>query len=285
MPTYAVTGASGHLGRLVIESLLARGVGADDVVAVVRTPAKVADLADRGVVVREGDYSRPDTLGPALDGVRRVLLISGDEVGQRVGQHSAVVAAARAAGVERIAYTSILRADTTENPLAPDHRATEEVLRSSGLPFTVLRNGWYTENYTDQLPRYLEQGEIVGAAGSGRVSAAPRADYAEAAAAALVGDADGDVVLELGGPAFTFAELAATVSEAGGRPVTHRALATDEFAATLESAGLDAGTAAFVASLDEAIARGDLETDSDDLARLLGRAPTSLEQAVRAALA
>ena len=174
MTTYAVTGATGHLGRLVVDELLARGVPAADVVAVVRNPGKATDLAARGVDVREGDYDRPETLPGALAGVQRLLLVSGSEVGQRVPQHTAVIEAAKAAGVQRIAYTSVLRADSTSLPIAPEHVATEQVLRESGVPFTVLRNGWYTENYTGQLDRYLATGEIVGATANGRISAATR---------------------------------------------------------------------------------------------------------------
>lgn len=283
MTTYAVTGATGQLGRRVVEELLARGVPAADVVAVARTPAKAADLAARGVAVREGDYARPETLPTALAGVQRLLLVSGTAVGQRVAQHTAVIEAAVAAGVERIAYTSILRADTTSNPLAPEHRGTEAALAAAGVPVTLLRNGWYTENYTDRLAEYGQRGEVVGATGGGTVSAAPRAEYATAAAVALLSDASGDVVLELGGPATTFDELADAVSEVAGTPVVHRDLTVAEYTAELEAAGLDAGTAAFVAAMDASIAAGDLETDSGDLARLLGRPATSLPDAVRAA--
>ena len=283
MTTYAVTGATGHLGRLAVSELLARGVAASDVVAVVRTPARAADLAERGVQVREGDYDRPQTLPAALAGVDRLLLVSGSEPGKRVPQHTAVIDAARAAGVQRLAYTSILHADTTANPLAPEHRATEEVLRASGIPATALRNGWYTENYTSQLGQFAERGEVLRATGPGRVSAATRADLAAAAVAALMADADPEPVYELGGPSFTFAELAATVAEVTGRPVRSRDLSEAEYAAALEQVGLDAGTAAFVASLDASIARGELETTSGDLERLLGRPATPLAEAVRAA--
>ena len=285
MTTYAVTGATGHLGRLAVSELLARGVAASDVVAVVRAPEKAADLAERGVQVREGDYDRPQTLPAALAGVDRLLLVSGSEPGKRVPQHTAVIDAARAAGVQRLVYTSILHADTTANPLAPEHRATEEVLRASGIPATALRNGWYTENYTSQLDQYLERGEVLGATGSGRVSAATRADLAAAAVSALLADADPDPVYELGGPSFDFAELAATLTEVTGQQVTARDLPEAEYAAVLEQVGLDAGTAAFVASLDASIARGELETSSGDLERLLGRPATPLAEAVGAARA
>ncbi|WP_020015156.1 NAD(P)H-binding protein [Promicromonospora sukumoe] len=291
MTTYAVTGATGHLGRLVVEELLSRGVPAADVVAIARTPEKAADLAELGVQVREGDYDRPETLPAALDGVQRLLLVSGSEPGVRVPQHTAVIDAARAAGVERIAYTSILNADDTTNPLAGEHQATEQVLRASGLAVTLLRNGWYTENYTDRIAEYVERGEIVGAAADGKVSAAPRADFAGAAAGALLADdaapgADGAapvVVHELGGPVFTFTELASTISDVTGAPVAYRDLSVEAFAAELQQAGLDAGTAGFVAGIDAAIAAGDLETDSDALVRLSGRPATPLADAVRAA--
>ncbi|GAA4709650.1 NAD(P)H dehydrogenase (quinone) [Promicromonospora umidemergens] len=284
MTVYAVTGATGRLGRLVVEELLSRGVPAADLVAVVRTPSKAADLAERGVQVREGDYSRPETLPAALAGVQRLLLISGSEPGGRVAQHTAVVDAAKVAGVERITYTSILKADDTTNPLAGEHQATEQVLRASGIPVTLLRNGWYTENYTEQLEQYRQRGEIVGAAAGGKVSAAPRADFAAAAAAALLADSDGDVVHELGGPAFDFAELAATISDVTGTKVAYRDLSVADYEAELQQHGLDAGTAGFVAGIDASIAAGDLATGSDDLARLLGRPATPLADVVRAAV-
>jgi NAD(P)H dehydrogenase (quinone) len=285
MTTYAITGATGQLGRLVVDELLARGVPAADVVAVVRNPDRAGDLAARGVQVREGDYDRPETLPDALAGVERLLLVSGNEVGQRVPQHTAVIEAAAAAGVQRIAYTSVLNAGDTTLPIAAEHQATEDALRASGVPFTVLRNGWYTENYTDQIDQYLAAGELVGATAGGRISAAPRADYAAAAAAALLAEHDGDVVHELGGPAFTFDELAAAITDVTGTPVVHRDVPVDQLTARLQGVGLDAGTAGFVAAIDVSIADGALHTDSDDLARLLGRPGTPLTEAVRAARA
>jgi NAD(P)H dehydrogenase (quinone) len=258
-------------------------VPAADVVAVVRTPSKAADLPERGVQVREGDYDRPETLPAALAGVERLLLVSGSEIGKRLPQHQAVIDAAGAAQVQRIVYTSLLKADSTTLPIAAEHVATEEALRTSGLPFTVLRNGWYTENYTGQLAQYLAGGAVLGATAGGRVSAATRADYAAAAVTALTADEAVGAVHELGGPAFTFDELAAAVSEVTGTPVVHRDMSVAEYTAALQEAGLDAGTAAMLAGMDASIARGDLETDRDDLARLLGRPATSLVEAVRAA--
>ncbi|WP_432544742.1 SDR family oxidoreductase [Kineococcus sp. SYSU DK002] len=283
MTTYAVTAASGHLGRLAVEALLARGAAPADVVAIVRTPAKVADLADRGVVVRAGDYSDPASLPAALAGVDRLLLVSGSEVGQRVAQHANVVEAARAAGVQRLVYTSLLRASTSGSPLAPEHAATEEVLAASGLTTVVLRNSWYFENYTGRLAEYTGSGAVLGATGGGKVSAATRADYAEAAAVALLSEDGTSRTYELAGPAFDFDELAATITEVTGTTVVSRDLPGEEYEQTLRGFGLDAGTAAFVAGLDASIARGDLLTDSDDLAGLLGRPATTLREAVRAA--
>jgi NAD(P)H dehydrogenase (quinone) len=283
MPTYAVTGASGQLGRLAVQELLARGVPAADVIAVVRTPSKVADLAERGVQVREGDYVHPETLGAALDGVDRLLLISSSEAGQRVAHHTNVIRAAQSAGATRIVYTSMVNADDTTNPLAGEHQDTEQALRAAGVPFTLLPNGWYTENYTDQLDQYLQQGEILGATGYGRISAATRQDYAGAATTALLEDDDGDRTYELGGPGFDLSELARVITEITGTPVTYTDLSVDDYASRLEQAGLDETGARFVAALDTSIAHGDLETDSQDLQQLLGHPPVPLADIVRAA--
>jgi NAD(P)H dehydrogenase (quinone) len=286
MTTYAVTGATGHLGRLVVQELVQRG--ATDVIALARTPENAADL---GVAVRRADYSDPATLAPALAGVDVLLLVSGSEVGQRVPQHTAVIEAAKAAGVRRIAYTSIPNADHSTNPLVPEHKATEEVLRASGVPFTILRDNWYLENYTSQVPQYLAQGEVLGLSGDARIRAATRADMAGAIAAALL---DGDslapggggtagATFELSGPAMTLAALADTVTEVTGTKVVYRDVTAEELTTVLRGAGLDEATAAFVVGLEESVARGDLDVTSDDLERLLGRPATTLEQALRAA--
>jgi NAD(P)H dehydrogenase (quinone) len=283
-PSFAVTGATGHLGRLAVDALLRRGIPAGNVFALVRDPARAKDLADLGVGVREADYDRPETLGPALEGIERLLLVSSPDPGDRVRQHTAVIDAANAADVGLVVYTSVVHADETALVLAPEHAATEDVLQGSGLPFAVARNGWYTENYTARLDEYLARGEIVGAAGQGRVSAATRADYAEAAVALLTGDiADQQGYWELGGPAFTLAELAATITDVTGTTVTYRDLSGADYTDVLVGVGMDRPTAEFVASLDLSAARGELETDSPALANLLGRAPTSPADAIRAA--
>jgi NAD(P)H dehydrogenase (quinone) len=280
----AVTGATGHLGRLTLDALLDRGVPADELVAAVRDTDKAADLAARGVHVRLADYDRPDTLAAAFAGVDKVLLISSDAVGRRVGQHRNVIDAAVAAGVALLAYTSVVRADTSQMVLAADHRETEVLVRASGVPFSLLRNSWYLENYTGQLPQYLEHGAILGSADDGRVSAATRADFAAAAAAVLVGEGHENSVYELGGDkAFTLPELAAAISERAGRDIVYRDLPVEEYAQVLVGAGLPEPVATMLADSDAGIARGDLFVDSGDLSRLIGRPATRYTDAVAAA--
>lgn len=283
MTTYAVTGATGELGALVIDALLEREIEAAAIVAVVRNTAKAAGLRERGVTVREGDYDKPETLASALAGVDTLMLISGSEVGQRVRQHGNVLEAAKAAGVKRMAYTSVLRADTSELALAPEHKATEALIRESGIPSTLLRNGWYIENYTGQLGQYLQTGAVIGAAGDARIAAATRADFAEAAAVVLTGEGHENAVYELGGTPFTMGEFASAVSEVTGRSIGYRNVALDEYKQGLLAAGLDEGMAGFLTSLEANTAAGDLDTESEDLAKLIGRPSTPLTEAVRAA--
>lgn len=285
MTTYLVTGASGHLGRLTVHALLERGTAASDVVATARDTADIADLAALGVVVRRADYADPTSLKEAFAGVDRVLLVSSSAVGQRIDQHRNVIEAAREAAVELLAYTSIANAGTATMLLAADHQATERLLADSGLPVALLRNSWYVENYTAQLPVSLEHGAVLGSAGEGRVSAATRADYAAAAAAVLVADDQAGRVYELGGDtAFTLAEYAAVLAEVSGTEVAYRDLPAADYAAALVAAGLPEGYAAVLADSDEGLARGELHTGSGDLARLLGRPTTTLREAIGAAL-
>ena len=284
MTTYAVTGASGQFGRIAVTDLIEAGVTPSDIVALVRTPEKIADLAARGVVVRTADYADEASLRAALAGVDVLLLVSSSEVGQRVAQHANVIEAAKATGVSRIAYTSVLRADTSELVLAPEHKATEELLRASGIAFTLLRNGWYIENYLGQIEQQKAAGEIVGAAGDQPISAATRADFAAAAVATLVGEGHENAIYELGGTPFTMSDVAAALSQATGTTIVYRDVTPDELAAGLQAVGLDAGTAGFVAALDVASKRGDLYTESRDLETLIGRPSTPLAEAVAAAV-
>jgi NAD(P)H dehydrogenase (quinone) len=280
-----VTGATGHLGRLVVEALLARGVPAGEIVAAGRSTDRLADLADRGVQVRRIDFTDPATLAEAFAGADRVLLVSSSEVGQRAAQHRNAIDAARDAGVTLLAYTSIAHADTTTMLLAAEHQATEAYLRESGVPFTLLRNGWYLENYTEQLPVTLEHGAILGSAGDGRVSAATRADYADAAAAVLTGEGHAGKAYELGGDrSFTMPELAAEITRQTGTDVTYRDLPVEEYTKVLVGAGLPEPAAAVFADSDRGVGRGELLVESGDLSGLTGRPTTSLTDALAAAL-
>lgn len=281
-----ITGATGQLGRHVVEALLERGVPAASIIATGRSVGKLRDLEASGVQVRTMDYADAASVAAALTGAGRVLLISGSEVGQRVEQHRTVIEAAKAEGVELVAYTSIANADTTGMKLAGEHQATEAILKESGVPFVLLRNGWYLENYTDQLPGTLAQGALAGSAGTGRVSAASRADYAHAAAAVLVAEDQAGRVYELGGDeAFTMDELAAEISAAAGRNISYRDLPAREYAEMLTGVGVPEAFADILADSDLGIARGDLLVSSGDLQRLIGRRATSLTEAVRAATA
>jgi NAD(P)H dehydrogenase (quinone) len=280
-----ITGATGHLGRLVVENLLDRGVPAGQIVAGGRSLDRLAPLAERGVQVRRIDYADAGSLTAALDGASKVLLVSGNEFGLRVQQHTAVAEAALAAGVELLAYTSAPFADTTTMKLAAEHAATEAAIRQIGVPFTLLRNGWYFENYTAQIPGYLELGAVMGSAGEGRISAAARADFAAAAAEVLVSDGHAGKAYELGGDtSFNLGELAALVAELSGKPVVYRDLPLAEFAAALEATGMPADFAAVYADVDRSIRAGELLIESGDLSRLIGRPTSPLSDAVAAAL-
>ena len=282
--SYAVTGATGHLGRLAVDALLRRGIPATNVFALVRDPSRAEDLAALGVGIRQADYDRPETLEAALEGIERLLFVSGSEPGRREPQHDAVIRAAVAADVGYIVYTSVTRADSSDLALAPDHAATERMLEDSGIPWAAARNSFYTEVYTARLDQYLAAGEIVGASGEGRVAVATRADYAEAAVALLTGDmADAVGIHELGGPGVTMTELAATITEVTGTTVTYRDVTEDEVVAAMTGQGMEEGMARFFASLDASISRGALDTPADELVRLLGRDPTSVADAVRVA--
>lgn len=279
-----VTGATGQLGRLVIESLL-QSVPPSSIVAVVRDTAKAAGFAARGVQVRQADYSQPASLDGAFAGAGKLLLISSNELGQRVAQHRAVIEAAARSGVKLVAYTSLLHADTSPLGLALEHRVTEALLQASGLPHVLLRNGWYTENYTAGAAAALQHGVLLGGAGEGRISSAARGDYAAAAAAVLIQEGQAGRVYELAGDsAYTLAELAAEIARQSGKPVTYRDLAKADYAAALLGLGLPAPIAELLSDSDLGASRGGLFDESYQLSRLIGRATTPLAQTVSAAL-
>ncbi|MFD9245198.1 NAD(P)H-binding protein [Streptomyces sp. NPDC059556] len=284
-----VTGATGQLGRLVIDSLLSDPtVPAESVVAVVRDKAKAADLAERGVELRIADYSKPETLAGAFGAGDRVLLVSGSEVGQRVAQHAAVIDAAKAAGVAQLAYTGVLGGDDADFDLAAEHKATERLILDSGLPYTFLRNGWYTENYTANLAPVLAHGAVVANAGEGRVASATRADYAAAAAAVLAGPAEEhlNTVYELSGDtAWSFAEYAAEVAAQSGREITYSNVPAEAHLAILTGAGVPAPFAEILVDVDRAVEHGALARQTGDLARLIGRPTTPIAVTIKEALA
>lgn len=281
---YAVTGASGQLGRLVLNALLEK-VAPGQIVALVRDPAKLADMAARGVTVRQFDYSAPTTLTKPLEGVKRLLLISSSEVGQREVQHRAVIEAAKAADVKFIAYTSILHADTSLLALAAEHRATEALLKESGIPHALLRNGWYTENYTAGAAPAIEHGVLLGSSGEGRVSGATRADYAAGAATVLAEASDATQIYELAGDdAFTQSEFAAALAEASGKPVVYQDLSEAEYGVALEKGGVPAPFAKILADSSAKSADGALFDDSRTLSRLIGRPTTPWRETVKEAV-
>ncbi|AVZ74698.1 NAD(P)-dependent oxidoreductase [Streptomyces lunaelactis] len=280
-----VTGATGHLGRLVIDELLAT-VPAQRIAAVVRDKEKATDLAARGVELRIADYSEPESLAGAFRAGDRVLLISGSEVGQRVAQHTAVVEAAKAAGVAQLAYTGVLGGPDADFLLAAEHKVTEQRILESGLPYTFLRHGWYTENYTGNLAPVLEHNAVVASAGEGRVASATRADYAAAAAAVLTGDGHLGKAYELSGDvAWSFAEYAAELSRQTGRTIAYTNVPAEAHLGILTGAGVPEPFAEVLVDVDAAVGRGLLAGTTGELARLSGRPTTPLADSVAAALA
>ena len=279
--TLAITGASGALGRLILQQLATRGPG-ETVVALARSPEKLTGL---GVEARRFDYNDEATLAPALAGVTTLMLVSSSEVGRREAQHRAVIAAAQDAGVGHIVYTSLLHADRSALSLAAEHLATEAALKDSGLPHTILRNGWYTENYMASVPAALTHGAFIGSAGEGRISSAARQDYAEAAAVVLTGEGHQGKVYELAGDeSYTLADLASELSRQSGRTIPYIDMPEADYAGALTGAGLPAALAEAFASYDAKAAGGALFDDGRELSRLIGRPTTPLSASVAEAL-
>lgn len=275
MTTYGVAGATGQLGQLVLGELLSMVV-AENVVAIGRDPGKLAGFAEKGVVLRAADYDAPETLGPALAGVDRLLLISGSALGERPRQHAAVIEAAKASGVAFIAYTSILNAPTTPIRLGAEHKATEEILAASGIEHDLLRNGWYNENYFAAIEQQIAAGVITGAQGEGRISSASRADLAAGAAHVLVHGKGGDIYNLAGDESWTMAEFAAEVSRQSGREVRYENMGEAELAASLIAAGLPEHYAPVFANSAFSTSLGALEDNSRTLSRLISRPTTPI---------
>ena len=277
-----VTGATGQLGRLVVEILKEKGL-AESVVALVRTPQKAADL---GVEAREFDYNNPNQLVGALRGIDKLILISGNELGQRATQHANVIEAAKKVDVKWVVYTSLLHADTSTLSLAPEHFATEKTLKASGLSYTILRNGWYTENYTGSVAGAVGAGAFIGSAGEGKISSAARADFAEAIAVVVTEEGHQDKTYELAGDdSYTLADLAAEISKQSGKTIPYNNLPETEYAKVLKSFGIPEGFADVIAGWDVGASKGDLLDDSHQLSKLIGRPSTPLAETVKVALA
>ncbi|MBN2614710.1 MAG: SDR family oxidoreductase [Bacteroidales bacterium] len=277
-----ITGATGQLGRLVVKKLKEK-VSPDTIVALVRSPEKARDL---GVEARKFDYTQPQELVNALNGIEYLLLISGSEIGQRAQQHSNVIEAAKKAGVRWMVYTSLLHADRSTLSLAGEHLETEAALRESGIPHTLLRNGWYTENYTGSIPGALAGGAFLGSAGDGKISSAARLDYAEAAVAVLTGENQKGKVYELAGDtAYTLTNLASEISKQTGKEIPYKNLPESEYAKVLKSVGLPEGIAEAIASWDVSASKGDLYDDDHQLSTLIGRRTTPMAQTVKDSLA
>lgn len=280
----AITGATGQLGALAVEALL-KTVPAHNIVAIVRNPAKAEALTQQGVVVRQGDYNDESALTAALAGVDKLLLVSSSEVGQRTAQHRNVINAARAAGVKFIAYTSLLHADNSPLGLHVEHVETEKLLAESGIPFALLRNGWYSENYLASAPAALAHGVFIGAAGEGKIASATRADYAAAAARVVSEDGHAGKVYELAGDnAWTLSELAAELSKQSGKAVVYQNLSEADFATALKGVGLPEAFANLLADSDTGASKGGLFDDSHTLSQLIGRPTTPLAESVKGIL-
>ena len=274
-----ITGATGQLGSLVVEQLKGK-TDAANLVALVRSPEKV-----EGIEARAFDYDSPETLLEPLTGIDHLLLISGNEIGQRARQHENIINAAKEAGVKWIVYTSILRADSSTISLAGEHLATEKLLADSGIAYTILRNGWYTENYTGSIPPSVEAGAFIGSAGDGKISSVTRADFAEAAAVVLTSENQAGKVYELAGDeAYTLTDLAAEISKQTGKDIPYANLPEEEYSKALKGIGLPDAFADGIASWDVSASKGDLFDDGKTLSKLIGRPTTPLSEAVKAVL-
>lgn len=280
----AITGATGQLGNLVIEQLL-QLTTAQNIVALVRNVNKAEHFKAQGIELREFDYDRPETLVPALLGIDKLLLISANEIGRRTPQHQAVIDAAKVAGVPYLAYTSLLRADTSPLGLAQEHRETEKLIQDSGITYTFLRNNWYSENYLAGVAHTIEIGTLFGAAQDGRISSASRIDYAEAAAKVLTSTGHENKTYELAGSeSFSLSDLATFIGQAVNKDIIYQNLSAEEYTQGLTQAGLPAGLVDVIVDADIQTIQGAMYSDSKDLEQLIGRKTTNIQDAIKAAL-
>ncbi len=285
MKMIAVTGASGQLGRLVLDGLLEK-IDAKEIVAIARSVDRLSEYADKGVNVRFGDYSDPTSLDKALEGVTKLLLISSSEVGQRALQHQNVIEAAQKRDLQLFAYTSLLKADTSPMMLAGEHKQTEDMIAQAGLPSVILRNGWYSENYVASVPSILGMGTVYGCAGHGKISSAPRKDYADACVAVLLSEEEqsGKLYELAGDSSFDLATFAALIAEAGDQEISFQNLTQSEYAQVLRQAGLPDGFADMLADSETQAEAGWLYDDSKTLSQLIGRSTEPLKTTIENAL-
>lgn len=277
-----ITGATGQLGRLVVEKLKER-VADENLVALVRSPEKASDL---GIEARAFDYEKAESLAEPLRGIDKLIFISASEIGRRTPLHKNVIKAAQASGVQWIVYTSLLHADTSSLGLASEHVETENILKTSGIPYTILRNGWYTENYLGTISGAVASGAVMGSAGEGKISAATREDYAEAAAVVITSEGHQGKVYELAGDeAFTLSELAAEISRQTGKDIPYKNLPEEEYVSALKSLDIPEGFAQTLAGWDIGISKNDLFNDSKTLSKLIGRPTTPMAETVKKILA
>ena len=276
-----VTGATGQLGTHVVEGLL-KQVPADEVAVVVRDAAKAVRFGELGVEVRVADYNDPASLDDAFREGEKALLISGSEIGQRVPQHKAVIDAAKNAGVALLGYTSVLGGPAADMELAREHQATERYIIDSGLPYVLLRNGFYHEVYTEALGQAIANGGLLTSAVEGaKVATAARADYAAAAVAVLTGEGHENRAYELSGDqAWTFEEYAEEVSRQLGSELPVNRVPADTHREILVGVGLPDPLAAVFVGVDDAISRGLLAVQTGDLSKLIGRPTTPLAESI-----
>lgn len=277
----AITGANGQLGQLVIASLLEK-TDAANIIALVRNVDAANDLKALGIEVREADYNKPETLTKALKGVEKLLLISSSEVGSRAAQHQAVIDAAKAEGIKLFAYTSILKADTSPMILAQEHKVTEQAIKDAGLPAVILRNGWYSENYTQSIAGVLASDTVAGAAATGKLHTAARKDYAEAAAVVLTSKQTqvGKTYELAGDKGFTLEQYAAEISKQVGKHIQYQVMTGEDFQNLLVQVGLPEGFAGALADAEVQAAEGWLAETSQSLSQLIGRETTSLAESI-----
>ena len=280
----AVTGANGNLGQIVIQELLKTKAN-KSIVAIVRNPEKADTLQKQGVQIRLGDYDNFESMHKSLLGVESLLLISSSEIGKRAEQHQKVINAAKEAGVKNIVYTSILNAQNSKLKLALEHQITENQVIESGLSYSILRNGWYLENHTENLDSALQFGQIMGAAGDGKFSSASRADFALAAANVLSQPVQKNKIYELAGEdSFSLKDLAKELSLQTAKKIEYKDLSEEDYKNALIGFGLAPAFADILADSDHGAKLGQLESHSKDLHELIGRKTTSLSEAIRIAL-